>query len=262
MKSIWKTIKINSLTYFLFFICLLSGLFKNVLIIFLILFVHEMGHIFFISRFNYRIIKVEFFPFGGITKIEKDINSPINHELLIAIGGFLFQLLLSLIFLILFNLGFINGSTFHLFNGYNNAIIFFNLLPIIPLDGSILLRSILEKFLTFKLSYFLSIIISAIGIFFYIQLNYLYSINNYIIVSLLAFKLVEYIKNYKYIYNQFLIERYLKIYDFKKIKKEKNINYKKFRKETLHFFKVGEKYIHEREVLSYLFDKKRHFWYN
>ena len=259
MKNILQKIKINNLTYFLLFICLLSGMFKNILLIFLIIIIHEFGHIYFIKKYNYDIKSVELYPFGGITKIEKDLNAPIAHDLIITLGAFLFQIILFLIFYFAFNFDLISYSTYTLFNTYNKSIIIFNLLPIIPLDGHILLKCILEKIFTYKTSAIISIVFSIIGIICYLTYNYIYSINNYLIVTLLIYKTAIYIKNYDYLYNRFLLERYLNNYPYKKSKHENKISFKNFRRETLHFFKVGDKYVHEREILKKKFDKKRHF---
>lgn len=259
MKTILAKIKINYLTYFLLLICLLTGLFKNIIIILLIVLIHEFGHIFFTNKLGYSINKVEIYPFGGITEISKDLNAPTNHDLLIASGGVIFQLFLWVIFKILYNFDLITNSTHNLFNIYNKSILIFNLLPIIPLDGHIILKSILEKFLSFKRVHYIIIIISIIGIILYIQYNYVYSINNYMILMLLVYKTFESIKNYKYIYNRFLLERYMNIYPYKKTSHEKTISFQNFKKETLHFFKVGNKFVHEKAILKKKFDKNRHF---
>ena len=94
------------------------------------------------------------------------------------------------------------------------------------------------------------------------QYNYIYSLNNYMMVFFLLYKVYESAKNSNFIYNRFLLERYINVYPYKKTTQEKIISFKKFHKETLHFFKVGNKFVHEREILKKKFDKNRHFWYN
>jgi len=262
MRNILTKLKINNLTYFLLFLCLLTGMFKNIILILLIVLIHEFGHILFIKKLKYHINSVDIYPFGGITKVEKDINSPINHDLIIATGGFIFQTLLLIVFIILFKLNLIKEATYSLFLTYNKSILIFNLLPIIPLDGYVILKSILEKYLTFKKTHYLAVIISIIGIIGYLQYNYVYSLNNYMIVTLLIYKTFESLKNYKYIYNRFLLERYINVYPYKKTKQEKKMSLQNLKKETIHFFKVGNKYVHEKEMLKKRFDKNRHFWYN
>jgi len=259
MRNILQKIKINPITYFLLVICILSGLFKNIILILSIVLVHELGHIFFALKLNYKVNKVEIYPFGGITEISKDLNSPINHELLIASGGFMFQLFLWLFFTFLVYIDLISITTYKLFIMYNNSILLFNLLPIIPLDGYIIIKSLLEKHLSYKKAYFITIIISVLGILLYLQYNYVFSLNNYMIVTLLVYKTFSHFKNYKYIYNRFLLERYMNIYPYRKTKHEKKISFQNFKKETLHFFKVGNKYVHERVILAKKFDKNKHF---
>ena len=97
MKTIFPKFKINSLTYLIFLSFLLTGFIKNILLIFLIVVVHELGHFFFLKYFSYEIEKIEIYPFGGVTTTNKYINSPINHDLIIYMGGVFFQLLLFFI---------------------------------------------------------------------------------------------------------------------------------------------------------------------
>ena len=89
------------------------------------------------------------------------------------------------------------------------------MVPIIPLDGAIILKSILNKIFSFKTSYKLYVVISIINIIIYVGFNYKYSLNNYLIIGIFIYKIINSIKEYKYIYNRFLLERYLKKYKFK-----------------------------------------------
>lgn len=75
MKTIKKVCKLNFSLYLFFLLSFLCGYFKPTLLICLIVVTHECGHIFFIKLFHYQIVKVELFAFGGLTTIEKPINS-------------------------------------------------------------------------------------------------------------------------------------------------------------------------------------------
>ena len=68
----------------------------------------------------------------------------------------------------LYKYGFIVSSTYHMFNTYNRSIILFNLIPIIPLDGSKLIFSLFTKFLSFRISYILIIIVGVISLVLFI----------------------------------------------------------------------------------------------
>ena len=151
-----KIIKVNPLTLYFLLLLFLCGFIKIGLIIFFIVIFHELGHVFFIKLFKYKIIDITIYPFGGIIKTDKDINTPPNKELLISSGGIIAQIIL---FIIIYFLP-INILTKEIFYKYNLSIMLFNILPIIPLDGSIIINSLLNKVLSYKISYYLYIIIS------------------------------------------------------------------------------------------------------
>ena len=246
-----KIIKINSLTIYYLFILFLTGFLVQGIIIFMIVIIHEIGHIIVIKHYGYKINSINIYPFGGITKIDKDLNTSTNRELLIASGGILFQLLLQIIVYLLPIRLYIKTIIIK----YNLSILLFNLIPIIPLDGSIIINSLLNKYLSFKNSYILNIIISIISIILYILFNYCYSLNNYLIIGLFIYKIYEYIKSFKYIWNRFLLERYLKKYKYKKIStKAGDLSILKI--DTYQYFKEGKKIIKEEEKLRDLFDNK------
>ena len=245
-----KIIKINSLTIYFLLLAFFCGLIKNALIIFTIVLIHEMGHVFFIKLLGYEIDSINIYPFGGITKVNKDLNTPINQELLIAWGGIIFQcFLFLLLFLPLFSL-----PTKHLIFFYNTSIMMFNLIPIIPLDGSIITSSFFAKFLSFQKTYLLTIILSIFNIIVFLIFDFTHSLNNYLITIFLIYKTYEYLKNKNYIYNRFLLERYLKNFSFKNISTKKG-NLKILKKDTYQYFIEKEGIKSEKVKLQEKFDK-------
>ena len=112
MMNTNKVFKINLATYFLILTFLITGLIKNIILIYLIIIIHELGHIFIAKILKYAIIKVEIYPMGGVTTLNKPINTKIKDELLIAIFGVLFQIFLGLFFLFFLKLNFINETTY------------------------------------------------------------------------------------------------------------------------------------------------------
>lgn len=246
-----KIIKINILTYYFLLLLFLCGFIKSGLIILFIVIFHEFGHVLFIKLFKYKIIDITIYPFGGITKIDKDVNTPTNRELLIASGGILAQFFL---FLLIYFIP-LNYLTKDLLFKYNLSIMLFNALPIIPLDGSVILNSLLNKFFSYKSSYYLYIVISIIFTIFYVLFNYWFSLNNYLIVSLFIVKTYFAIKNYKYLKNRFLLERYLNKYEFKYISiKTGNLDILKL--DTYQYFKENGSVISEYKKLQQRFDNK------
>lgn len=249
-----KIIKINFLTLYFVLLFFLCGMIKEALIIFFIVLIHELGHATIAKCLNFKVLEINIYPFGGITKLEKDINTPIKKELMVAFGGILFQIILGFIIYLLPIRVFIKSIFFK----YNVSIILFNLIPIIPLDGSIILNSLLNYFFSFKKAYIINIIISIIAVALYIFTNYWFSLNNYLLVGLFLYKIYTSIKNYKYIKNRFLLERFLNNYHFKYIStKRGNLDILKI--DTYQYFKTGDKIVGERKKLQEKFDNTRYF---
>ena len=242
-------IKFNITTWFVLIVSFLCGYINYSLIILMIILCHELGHVITIKLFHFKINKIEIFPFGGVISIEKDLNTPVYKELFIAISGIIMQCIL---FLIMPNI--LSVYNYEIFKKYNLAIMLFNLLPIIPLDGSIILNAFLNKFVPFKKSLLLSSVFSMIMIAFYISFNYWYSLNNYFIVSLFLFKTYKYIKEREYLFNKFLLERYLNNYNFKYLSTKKgDLDILKI--DTYQYFKENNKIICEKEKLKGRFNK-------
>lgn len=244
-----KLIKINYLTYYFIILFFMCGLIKTAIIVFIIVLFHEFGHVCAAKLNSYKIISVTIYPFGGLTKLEKDINSPFLKDLFLAINGVVFQIILFMFFKYLNDISFISNKTFSIFYQYNNMIMFFNLLPIEPLDGSQILEVILSKFFPYKKTLNLKLIISFVCIIIFFFFNYTYCINNYFIIVFLIIKLIEYRKNINYLYNKFLLERYLNSYKFSKIRNEKNIDLKKIRKNIYYYFWKNNAWVNEKDAI-------------
>lgn len=248
-----KSIKIDLSTYCFLLLLFLSGMIKNGILIFIIIFIHEIGHVVIAKLSSYEVIKITLYPFGGITKLNKDLNSPFLNDFCLAIGGIFAQVLLYIFFLNLFKNSYINKSTFDAFVFYNNTIMLFNLLPIIPLDGSNIIELILQKFFSFKKSYNLNILVSTICLLIFIYFNHKFLINNYMIIFFLIYKVIENFKNRRYILKKFFLERMLKKYNFSYIKKEENCNLNNLKKYTYFYFWDNRKWIDEKTLLKKTF---------
>ncbi len=254
MKNIWPKIKINNFTYFFILICLLCGYIKNIFIIFLICFIHELGHVFMARILHYKIISIEILPFGGFTTIDQKINSSINKDLMIAMGGILSQVLCLLI-VYLFKSNF-NIITYNLIVEYNFILIIFNLIPIVPLDGSKIVHLLLERFFPYKKAYWLNYYISITSLVLFFILNYLYNLDNYFIITFLIYKLVMYYKNYPILENRFLLERYIYDIEYNRINNQTK-SIKDLQKSVYHYFKDNNRYVSEKEKIGEYFMRKR-----
>ena len=241
-----KIIKFDVSFYLLILLTFLCGNFKNILILYLIIIVHEIGHIIFIKLFNKNIVSIKFYAFGGISKYNTLVNHQILEELLIAIGGILNQMILFIIFKILYSFNIINIYTYKLFINNNLSLLLFNLIPMIGLDGEKIIHLLLEYILPYYLVNKIMIIVSILSIIIFIIGSISYKINIIYVSIFFIYKLIDYLKNNKYLVNKFYLERYMYDLPYRKITYLNNDNIKNMYQDRYHFFNN----IREYEVIK------------
>lgn len=140
IKTILNKISIDKSCYIFIILAILSARFQIVLLISLLLLIHECGHFFTALLFKWHTEKIVFYPFGGISKFSHDINCSLKEEILVLLMGPIMQLI-GYYFLLSLDI-FINY--YQVITTINYSILIFNLLPIYPLDGGRILKSILS----------------------------------------------------------------------------------------------------------------------
>ena len=227
----------------------ISGYYINLIAITSLLLIHELGHYTAAKLLKFKVLKIVIYPFGGITKINDLINKDINEEILVATSGVIFQFIFYLTIVYLNHINIIRDYTLNIYTLYNNQIIFFNLMPIYPLDGAKIINLLLSKFFNYNLSNKLTIIISLMGMsLFILTSSYNHNYSYIMVLSVLIIYNYKFIKQLKYIYNRFLLERYLYNISYPKIKIISNGN--KMYKNNSHIIKVNNNYITEKKYLS------------
>lgn len=246
-------IKIDISTYLFILLAFLAGYIKSILLIYLIIIIHEFGHFFFFKIFKINVIKMVIYPFGGITIVDKKIHERIYKTIICSLGGLIFQIFFFFIFLFLLKYNFINDYTFTLFKTYNLTLFLFNLLPIIPLDGSKIYFAILTKYISFRLSYYLMLILNMIFLILFVSYIMIFKVNDFILITFLVLEYIKEIKNFKYTINKFYLERILSPHFYNAIINNcSNINHFKINK--FYYLKEDNKYINEKDyLLKYYF---------
>ena len=231
---------------------ILTGNYLKLLIFTSLILVHELGHFLTATILKVKVKKIVIYPYGGITKLDTIINLEIEKELLIALSGIIFQYLYYLLIIYLHHLYIIREDTLTLYTLYNREMIFFNLIPIYPLDGSKILNLLLSKIFPLNISNWITIIISFINILLLITLN-IYQLNysNIMIYLLLLTYLYKFYQKRKYLYHRFLLERYLYKINFKQIKIIKNYHF--MYKNRTHLLIENNHYIQEKDFLKKIF---------
>lgn len=252
MKNILNKIEFHY-TYLIIAIgFIFTGYFYNLIIFTSLILIHELGHYFMCLKYKVKVNKIIIYPYGGLLKLEDIVNRDIDEELLIAIMGIFFQTMYYTVILILYKNNYIREYIFNIYTMYHYSMLIFNILPIYPLDGFKIFNLILSKVFYYKLANYLSFIISIIMII----IIFIKGINNYsymMIIFILIDNTYKYYKGLKYLYNKFILERYLYKYNYNKIKVIDNKN--KMYKNKLHIFKIGNKYIKEKDYLRKILEK-------
>ena len=233
----------------------LTGYYLNLIVFTSLILVHELGHYIMARINNFNVVKIVIYPYGGMTKIDDMVNRDICEELLIATSGVIVQYLFYLVIGLLYSNGVVREYTYNLYTLYSNQMIFFNLLPIYPLDGGKILNLILDKYLPYYRANLVTILLSLGMILVIIFLSvYRCSYSNIMVMGLLLTYLYKFFAKRKYLYHRFLLERYLYGIEYPRLRIVNNI--KEMFRDRSHLFRGNKGYLREKEVLSNLFIKK------
>lgn len=247
IKSFLNKIRISKYFLILILLCFVTGLIKELSALIILIIFHEFGHYLISYIFKWNISRIDIYPFGGLIKFEEQIDKPLLEELLICISGPLNQFIIYLILLFIHSINLISDNYFNIIRNYHYSMFIFNLLPIIPLDGSKILNILLNYIFNYKLSYNLLLFISTIFLFLFIIIfknNYSY----FIIISFLIYESYIYIKNKRIYVKRFILEKYLYKNKYKKYLKINNIN--KMKRNRKHLIKNNNIYITEKEYIK------------
>lgn len=127
----------------------ITGQFLELLTLFIIVFIHEMGHVCAALLNGVTVKSVQLLPFGGVAVIEDHGRLNAGREIAIALAGPLQNGIMILIALLLQHLGNGNSAFISYFIQANAIIALFNLLPVLPLDGGKVVQAILSMLLPY-----------------------------------------------------------------------------------------------------------------
>lgn len=251
IKNILNKVYFHPLFLLVAVIVSLTAHFREFIIFFLIIIIHELGHIIGGLYYNWNLEKIIILPFGGLTVFNQKLNCPLKEELIVTLLGPLFQIIFYLLCLNLFYDNIILTK-------FHYPLLLFNLIPIIPLDGSKLINVLLNKIFNFRNSHIVNIIFSLI---ITSSLIILIIYNSYGLIYILIFffliiKVIEEIKKHKQLINKFILERYLYTFKFKKIRIINNKKLENMYRDYNHFFYDKNNLYLEDELLKKKFDFK------
>ncbi|GAE07622.1 stage IV sporulation pro-sigma-K processing enzyme [Paenibacillus sp. JCM 10914] len=121
-----------------------TGRFLELLTLFIIVFIHELGHAAAAAAMGYKVRAIQMLPFGGVAVIDDDGRMTAWREIIIALAGPLQNVIMIGIALSCQWAGWGDaGMLSYLIQG-NLIIAAFNLLPILPLDGGKVLQALVS----------------------------------------------------------------------------------------------------------------------
>lgn len=127
----------------------LTGQFLELLTLFTIVFIHELGHVVAALYAGVTVKSVQLLPFGGVAVIEDHGKLTVSKEIGIAIAGPLQNGIMIVISLLFQQLS-LGNQEFNIYFIHANMIIaLFNLLPILPLDGGKIAQAAISLFVPY-----------------------------------------------------------------------------------------------------------------
>ena len=159
-------IKINPFFWLIILGAILTGQFLEIITLFAIVIIHELGHVFAARSYGWSILEIHLLPFGGMAKVDPKTLATMYEEFIVAIAGPLQNFLMILVGVGFNKLGVWSDEWTTFFIQANLWIGFFNLLPIFPLDGEKLLKTFFYFFFTYRranyISFFISMVLATI----------------------------------------------------------------------------------------------------
>lgn len=243
--NLLSKIKIHFFFYVIIFIAFITGNFNDFVIFSLIIFIHEIGHVVGGLLFGYEVLSITILPFGGLTKFNNGVNVPLLSTFIVTVMGPLFQVVFYFLLDYFFDIT-------DFIKYYNFILLFFNLIPIYPLDGSKILYVLCCLLFPFKFSHLIIVYVSfglVLCGFLFISFDFII----YLILFILLIKCILEFKNHNYIFNAFLLERYMYKFKFKKSIVVSGVDRMFVNKN--HLFLLGDTYVSEEIILKKMFDK-------
>ena len=255
MRNILSRLEFHYTYVIVAFGLVITGHFSNLLIFSSLIIIHEMGHVVMAKLLLYDIDRIVIYPYGGLTKLNSRINTRIEKDLLIAISGVIMQYMFFGFIFILYRIGLVREYIYNLFYLYNTSMLIFNLLPIYPLDGAKIVNLLLSKFFCFNTSNYMTVFISFIVIVCFLFSNsYERNYSLLITIGILMQNIYKFYRDISFIYNRFILERYLYRFNYKKKKVIRDKN--KMYKNRYHIFDENGVLIEEEEYIKFFLEKR------
>lgn len=206
-----RNVHIHPLFWIIVVIAISQAQFFHLLLLFLIVFIHEMGHAIAALYFSWDIKRIILLPFGGVAEINEHGKRPLWEEMIVILAGPVQHLWLILLAKMFLFFSWVSPDTYQTFVEFNWMILSFNFLPILPLDGGKIMYYLFSLRWPFRLALERAIAVSGIVLFLFalsILMIFPAHLNGWLMVVFLAYSLLKEWRNRHYTFMRFLLERY------------------------------------------------------
>ncbi len=192
-----------------------TGYFWEILTLFLVVLLHELGHVTAAWSFGWKIRSIELLPFGGVAQMDEWGTAPAREEIVVALAGPFYHIYMILFSLWFYQMGWWDYTWTEYFVLSNITIALFNMLPIYPLDGGRVVQALLSKLVPYQrciaVSLYTSLFLSIVVLVFaFTVLNGISIIPLVIIGLFLVFSNWQAISQQQYPLWRMLFQRYQK----------------------------------------------------
>ncbi|MCC2327897.1 stage IV sporulation intramembrane metalloprotease SpoIVFB [Bacillus wiedmannii] len=210
-REVLTKISVHPLFWVIIVIGIFTARFKELILLFCIVLIHELGHAFAAAHYNWRIKKIQLLPFGGVAELEEHGNKSLKEELVVVIAGPIQHIWMMVVGYIVFEAGWLGSDLYYFFIWNNIIILAFNLLPIWPLDGGKVLFNVLSYRFPYLQAHEKMMKLSCVFFSVILVWQLLWNSNNimmWVLLIFLAVSLYQEWKQRQYSFMRFLLERY------------------------------------------------------
>lgn len=122
-----------------------AGRLTEVATLFGLLLLHELAHIIAARRRGLSVTDIELTPLGGVARIDAPLGTEPTTEVAVAMAGPICNGILAFVGLFALRYNGVEGDWWRLFTYANLALVVFNVLPALPLDGGRVYRAYLAR---------------------------------------------------------------------------------------------------------------------
>lgn len=204
-------LRIHLLFWLVIALSIAAGYFLEMLTLFVIVLIHELGHVAAARELGWHVTEIQLLPFGGVAKMEEAAASDPVDEIVVAIAGPFMNVAMVFFSLLLWWCGIWSADWTHFFVTSNFFIAAFNLLPIWPLDGGRIVQAALAYALPYRTAALLSLGASSLLSALLLGLGcYFGQINLAVVAAYLIVINAETYLRFPYYFLSFLMETYIR----------------------------------------------------